>query len=297
MSAKPLSGMTGFGRGASEGVFGSVIAEARSVNGKGLDVRLRLPAGLDALEIPLREAVRARFQRGSVTLTLTWNREAAEAAVRIDEARLDAYARAARVLSDQGLAAQASAGELMALKGVILSDDAETVSDETLEALNAAALAAADAALAALQGAREAEGAAMGAVLSGHLDEIGTLTRDAAGLDAASPEAIKARLEAKFNELLPSGLEPERLAQEAAMMAVKADIREELDRLAAHVTEARTLLKAGSPCGRKLDFLSQEFNREANTLCSKSSDPALTRIGLALKAAVDRLREQVQNVE
>ncbi|MCC5996126.1 MAG: DUF1732 domain-containing protein, partial [Oceanicaulis sp.] len=194
------------------------------------------------------------------------------------------------------LAAPASAGELMALKGVILAEDAETQTGPD-EALAEAALKAAYAALNMLQDAREAEGAAMGAVLTGHLDEIETLTREAAALDAARSAAIKARIEAKFAELLPSGLDPERLAQEAAVLAVKADVREELDRLAAHIDSARALIKGGSPCGRKLDFLSQEFNREANTLCSKSGDPALTRIGLALKAAVDRLREQVQNVE
>ena len=184
----------------------------------------------------------------------------------------------------------------MALKGVILAEDAEVQTGPD-EALIADALSCADAALAMLQAAREAEGAAMGAVLTGHLDEIEALTREAAALDAVRPAAIKARIEAKFAELLPNGLDPERLAQEAAVLAVKADIREELDRLVAHIDSARALIAGGSPSGRKLDFLSQEFNREANTLCSKSNDPALTRIGLALKAAVDRLREQVQNVE
>jgi uncharacterized protein (TIGR00255 family) len=292
----PLSGMTGFGRAEGQGPYGVLSVEARSVNGKGLDFRLRVPTGLDALEIPLRDMARARFQRGSVTLTVTLARAGSEAGVRVDEARLDAYARAAKALSDQGLAAPASAGELMALKGVILAEDAEVQTGPD-EALAAAAMKAAEAALIMLQDAREAEGAAMGAVLTGHLDEIEALTREAAALDAARPAAIKARIEAKFAELLPNGLDPERLAQEAAVLAVKADIREELDRLAAHIDGARALIAGGSPSGRKLDFLSQEFNREANTLCSKSNDPALTRIGLALKAAVDRLREQVQNVE
>jgi len=295
MSA-PLSGMTAFGRAEAQGPYGVLSVEARSVNGKGLDFRLRVPSGMDALEIPLRDRTRARFQRGSVTLTVTLSRTAGDAGVRVDEARLGAYARAAKALSDQGLAQLASAGELMALKGVILAEDAEVQTGPD-EALIADALSCADAALAMLQAAREAEGAAMGAVLTGHLDEIEALTREAAALDAVRPAAIKARIEAKFAELLPNGLDPERLAQEAAVLAVKADIREELDRLVAHIDSARALIAGGSPSGRKLDFLSQEFNREANTLCSKSNDPALTRIGLALKAAVDRLREQVQNVE
>ncbi|MCH8490062.1 MAG: YicC family protein [Oceanicaulis sp.] len=295
MSA-PLSGMTGFGRAEAQGDFGVLSVEARSVNGKGLDFRLRVPAGMDALEIPLRDMARARFQRGSVTLTVTLARHVGETGVRVDEARLEAYARAARGLSDKGLAQPASAGELMALKGVILAEDADAPTGPD-EAAMAAALEAAEAALTMLQDAREAEGAAMGAVLTGHLDEIEALTREAAALDAAGPAAIKARIDAKFAELLPNDLDPERLAQEAAVLAVKADVREELDRLAAHIDSARALIKGGSPSGRKLDFLSQEFNREANTLCSKSNDPALTRIGLALKAAVDRLREQVQNVE
>ena len=137
----------------------------------------------------------------------------------------------------------------------------------------------------------------MAAVLETHLAQIEGLRAEAAGCADALPAAIKARIQAKFDELLPSGLDPERLEQEAAMLAVKADIREELDRLTAHIDQARALLAGGSPCGRKLDFLAQEFNREANTLCSKSADPGLTRIGLALKAAVDRLREQIQHVE
>ncbi|MGJ3233207.1 MAG: YicC/YloC family endoribonuclease [Oceanicaulis sp.] len=294
MSA-PLSGMTGFGRADRAGEFGRIEVEARSVNGKGLDVRLRLAAGLEAIEPALREMIKARFSRGSVNIAVSYSAPEGAAGVVIDEDRLKAYAEAAKRLSDAGLAAPASAGELMALKGVIASEDAEALVEP--ETLAAAALEAAGEALGGLQQAREDEGAALAGVLEEHLAEIESLREEAAASAAALPEAIRDRVKAKFDELLPSSLDPDRLAQEAAAIAVKADVREELDRLKAHIDSARQLLAGGSPVGRKLDFLSQEFNREANTLCSKAADPALTRAGLAMKAAVDRLREQVQNVE
>ena len=294
--ARTVTGMTGFGRGEASGDFGTLSVEARSVNGKGLDLRLRLPSGFDAIESRLRDLARARFNRGSVTVAIAHAPPQGDAGLRVDEARLALLAERARKLSEDGLAAPATAGELLGLKGVIATDDVG-VEDVDVEALHAAALKAAAEAFHSLKSARDEEGAAMAAVLDEHLGEIETLRAQAAANAEAAPAAIKARIQAKFDELLPNGLDPERLEQEAALLAVKADIREELDRLTAHVDQARTLLSGGSPCGRKLDFLAQEFNREANTLCSKSADPALTRIGLALKAAVDRLREQVQNVE
>lgn len=292
----PLSGMTGFGAASRAGAFGELTVEARSVNGKGLDVRLRLPSGLDALESPLREMTRARFSRGSVSVNIALKAPDGAAGVRIDAERLELYARAARDLAEKGLAGPASAGELMALKGVISADETDPAALEP-EALAAAATEAVAEAFAALQAARESEGAALAGILEEHLAEIEALREDAVASAAARPAAIRDRIKARFDELLPSGLDPERLEAEAAMLAVKADVREELDRLNAHVIEARKLMAGGSPCGRKLDFLSQEFNREANTLCSKAADPDLTRAGLAMKAAVDRMREQVQNVE
>lgn len=291
-----LSGMTGFARAQASGEYGTVSVEARSVNGKGLDVRLRLPQGFDALEAPLREQAKARFARGSVSVSVTLDAPEAGSSVHLDTDRLYAYAKAARALVDDGLAAPATAGELLALKGVIVSEDAEA--DELIvEQRNLATLKTVEQALDALRAARRDEGAALKGVLEGHLAEIAQLRDRAAACAGALPDAIRDRLKARLDELVESGLDPDRLAQEAALLAVKADVREELDRLTAHVDSAHALLEAGSPCGRKLDFLSQEFNREANTLCSKSADPALTRIGLDLKAAVDRLREQVQNVE
>jgi uncharacterized protein (TIGR00255 family) len=288
--------MTGFGAASRSGSFGEISVEARSVNGKGLDFRLRLPPGLDALEAPLREMARARFQRGSITATVNLTAPDGVAGVRIDTERLNLYARAAFELSNAGLVAPATAGELMALKGVISADDTDPAALDT-EALAAAATEAAGEAFAGLQGARETEGAALADILEEHIAEIEALRETAASSASALPAAIRDRIKAKFDELLPSGLDRDRLEAEAAMLAVKADVREELDRLKAHISEARMLMAAGSPCGRKLDFLSQEFNREANTLCSKAADPQLTRAGLAMKAAVDRMREQVQNVE
>lgn len=291
-----LSGMTGFGAARRAGAFGEVGVEARSVNGKGLDLRLRLPSGLDGLDAAIREMARARFHRGSITVTVTVSAPEGAAGVRIDADRLEVYARAARDLSEKGWAAPANAADLLALKGVITADEADPASLEP-EALAAAATEAAGEAFAGLQEARQAEGAALADMLTEHLAEIDALREAAEASAGALPAAIKDRIKAKFDELLPSGLDPERLEAEAAALAVKADVREELDRLKAHSVEARKLIAAGSPCGRKLDFLSQEFNREANTLCSKAADADLTRAGLAMKAAVDRMREQVQNVE
>jgi uncharacterized protein (TIGR00255 family) len=291
-----LSGMTGFARTERSGEYGAVSVEARSVNGKGLDVRLRLPQGLDALENPVRELAKTRFTRGSVSLNVTLTAPNDAGLASVDQARLQAYVEATAYLVEHGSVRAPSVGELLALKGVITSEDA-VLSEDQIDARNAAILEAVEAAFDGLKAARLEEGAALKGMLDSHLDEISTLRTQAAACDSAMPAAIKARLQAKLEDLLDGTVDPDRLAQEAAMMAVKADVREELDRLKAHIDSAHALIDGGSPCGRKLDFLSQEFNREANTLCSKSSDTQLTNIGLALKATVDRLREQVQNVE
>jgi uncharacterized protein (TIGR00255 family) len=288
--------MTGFARTERSGAYGSISVEARSVNGKGLDVRLRLPQGLDAVENPIRELAKQRFNRGSVSIAVTLTAPEGASAASVDMAQLEAYLHATRALVDKGGVRAASIGELLALKGVIISEETG-LDEEQAAARDAELVSAVEAALDGLKAARLEEGAALKSVLEGHLDEIADLREQAANCAAAMPDAIKARLQAKLDELISGGVDPDRLAQEAAMMAVKADVREELDRLKAHIDSAHALLDAGSPCGRKLDFLSQEFNREANTLCSKSADTQLTNIGLALKATVDRLREQVQNVE
>lgn len=291
-----LSGMTGFARTETSGEAGTASVEARSVNGKGLDVRLRLAPGLDRLEAEIKKRAKDRFTRGSVNINVSFAEPEGASSLHIDRERLAALAEVGRDLVEKGLADKPRMDGLLALRGVIVTEEAEP-DVARIAAIDALVLEAVDDAVAGLEAARQDEGASLEAVLTGHVDEIERLTKAAASHAASQPAAIKARLQAKFEELLPQGLDEDRLAQEAASLAVRADVREELDRLSAHIDSARALLAEGSPVGRKLDFLSQEFNREANTLCSKSADRELTEIGLALKAAIDQVREQVQNVE
>ncbi len=268
-----LASMTGFGR--AEGVTNGLgwVWEVRSVNGRGLDLRLRLPPGLDALEPALREAVGRALRRGNVSATLTLRREAA-ARHAADPAALDA------VLA-------------LALPGVLRTDTAETAPDPV------AVQAGFATALAGLVAARLEEGGRLALILSTLLDEITALHRTAGAQAADQPAQHQVRLAEQVAALVAAlpALPAERIAQEVALLAARSDVREELDRLAAHNEAARALLAEGTGVGRKLDFLVQEFNREANTLCSKSASLALTATGLALKAAIERLREQVANVE
>lgn len=288
-----LSGMTGFAR--CEGVEGEWrwSWEARSVNGKGLEARFRFPAGIDRLEAKARELAKTRFTRGNVQATLVLRRDTAGAGIDIDTARIDALLRASQPYVESGRVQRPTFEGLVGLAASLGS----ATPDEAGAGLDTAVLDGLARALDALQAARRQEGATLAPVLSGHVDTIEDLTRQAAGSAAVRIDAIRDRLAAKYAELLDGDLPEDRLAQEAAVMAVKMDVREELDRLEAHIASARELISGGSPVGRKLDFLSQEFNREANTLCSKSSDSSLTQIGLAIKNAVDQFREQVQNVE
>lgn len=288
-----LSGMTGFAR--CEGVHGDWrwAWEARSVNGKGLEVRLRFPPGHDRLETKARDLAKARFTRGNIQASLSLKREAGPAGLDIDTARLDALLEAARPYIEHGLVAKPSFEGLLGIAGNAGGEEPEAADAD----LDAALLGGLEATFEALRAARQEEGRALHTLLVSHIDTVETLVSQAGASAAARIETIRDRLAAKFAELLTGDLPEDRLAQEAAVLAVKMDVREELDRLAAHIVSARELLAAGSPAGRKLDFLSQEFNREANTLCSKSSDSSLTQIGLALKNAIDQFREQVQNVE
>lgn len=290
--------MTGFARAEGTASTASFAWELRSVNGKGLEVRLRLPQGLERLETLVRQAVQLRFGRGNIQATLTLVRPAMASAPVINEALLrEIAARAARLADEFGLAPPSVDG-LLALRGVI--EQAETdESEEARAAGDAAVLAALEHAIDALAHARAAEGLALAPVLLGQVDAIEALTREAESDPARDPAAIRARIADQVSLLLngSSGLDEARLHQEAALLATRADIREELDRLAAHVSAARDLIQNGGPVGRKLDFLSQEFIRESNTLCSKSNASSLTAIGLRLKGVVDQFREQVQNLE
>jgi uncharacterized protein (TIGR00255 family) len=291
-----LSGMTGFGRadGASEGWTWSV--EARSVNGRNLEVRFRGPNGFDGLERAAKAAAQARLARGQVTIGVQAKRiEAGEAAVTINAAVLARYLTLANDLAEDG-ATPPSADGLLALRGVIEAPE-EVDDPEARAVLEAAMAGTVEAALDALKASREGEGAQLTPVLEEFIRRIEALVVQAESEATAQVVAIRDRFSRRMSELAPDapGLE-DRIFLEAAALATKADVREELDRLAAHIDAARQLL-VSAPAGRKLDFLMQEFMREANTLCSKSATTALTGIGLELKAVIEQLREQVQNVE
>lgn len=293
-----LQSMTGFGRASVDHDGAAIAWELKSVNGKGLEVRLRLPPGLERLEQPVRQLIQKRFSRGNVQAGLSLSRLGLAAQPVVNEAFLADLAGLAQRLQEQFGTAPASADGLLALRGVFETPDA-VEDDEARAALDAAILAALDTALGALETARREEGAALGRLISGHLDAIEGLTLRAEADPSREPAAIRARLAEQVALLLDVSqpLDEARLHMEAAFLATRADIREEIDRLKTHIASARALLAAGGPAGRKLDFLSQEFNRESNTLCSKSNAAAITAIGLELKAVVDQFREQVQNLE
>jgi uncharacterized protein (TIGR00255 family) len=292
-----LASMTGFAdaRGTHAGLRWRW--EVRSVNGRALDIRLRTPPGFEGLEASARTLAAERFRRGSLQAVLTAAQEEGARALRVDPVALaDAVKIAKRVHEETGLP-QARVDGLLALRGVIVQDDLAALDDEARMKRDAAMLESLADAFDALAKARASEGAKIQAVLLSQVGEIETLTARARELAAAQPAALRERLEAQVAELMTGSLPEDRIAQEVALLAARADVREEMDRLTAHCQEARTLIGGKEPSGRKLDFLSQEFNREANTLCSKAADIALTRIGLALKAVIDQFREQVANVE
>jgi uncharacterized protein (TIGR00255 family) len=293
-----LSSMTGFARG--HGVSGSYAWawEIKSVNGKGLDVRLRLPSGWDAIEAPVRARAAERLARGSIQATLTVERSGVAPVVRINAAVLDALLATLGQLRPRIDAAPPTLDGLLSLKGVMEVSDLEENEDERRSA-EAAAIAGFAEAVAALSEMRQREGAALARILKSRLEEIAALAHRAENAPGRRVEAIRARLAEQVATLLAQSdrFDPDRLHQEAILLATKADVREELDRLAAHVAQALQLIDGGGAVGRRLDFLAQELNREANTLCAKANDVELTNIGLELKAAVEQFREQVQNVE
>lgn len=290
-----LTSMTGFGRaeGAQHGWTWAV--EARSVNGRNLEVRFRGPPGFDSLERSAREAAQARFQRGQITLGVQARRVEGDQALVLNRPVLEQYAALAEHLAARGFG-PASADGLLALRGVMEAPQEDADAD-TRAAVEAAMTAAIAEALDALAASRAAEGDRLAPVINGLIEQIEGLVGQAETGAAAQTDAIRERFTRRMNELAPDGPDlTERIVLEAAALAARADVREELDRLTAHIDSARNLSKGGA-VGRKLDFLMQEFMREANTLCSKSATTQLTAVGLDLKAAIEQLREQVQNVE
>ncbi|TGD92880.1 YicC/YloC family endoribonuclease [Methylobacterium nonmethylotrophicum] len=289
-----IASMTGFAREAGTTGPAHWAWELKSVNGRGLEVRVRVPAGLDAVGEEARAVVQKRFSRGTCHLTLTLSRAEAAPRVRINEALLASLAEAVtRVPMPLGITLPSVDG-LLHVRGVVEVEE-EASDDEALRRdLAAAALRLVE----ALAEGRRAEGRALSDIVGGQLAVMADLVEAAEACPARKPEAVKARLAAQVAALMEAGgLDPARLHQEAVLLAARADVREEIDRLRAHLTAARDLLSAGGAVGRRLDFLAQELGREANTLCAKANDVALSRIGLDLKAVVEQFREQVQNVE
>ncbi|MEM9635986.1 MAG: YicC/YloC family endoribonuclease [Pseudomonadota bacterium] len=295
-----LASMTGFARALGETGPVRWTWEFRSVNGKSLDLRIRIPTGLETLEPRIRERCSKVLRRGNVSIGLAMQRDQSEQEFQVNESALEAVLSTIDLLKNRvpDLAPPSIDG-ILAQKGVFELKEPED-DEEAQAALHKALLTSLDVALIDLVDMRHTEGQAIGNVVRSQIDRIAELTQAAEDLPARKPEAIKARLQKQVADLLDASdgqLDPQRLHQEAVFLATKADIREELDRLQAHVAAVRELMDTAGAIGRRLDFLAQEFNREANTLCSKSNDVDLTAIGLDLKAVIDQMREQIQNLE
>ena len=293
-----IKSMTGFAR--SDGAMGPISWhwEVRSVNGRGLDVRLRLPPGYEALEVRIREAVAKRIVRGNLTVNLNIKRSEGETRIKLNESALRQVLAALDKLKTTMEMAPPRPEALLGIKGVLELVEPEE-SEADMQARTTAMLAGLAEALDGMVRAREAEGGHLRTIVLDQVAAIERLVGSVAASPSRSPDAIRQRLKEQVGRLLETavGLDEGRLYQEAAMLATRADVEEELKRLGAHIAGARELLSSREPAGRRLDFLAQEFNREANTVCSKSSDPETTRAGLELKAVIDQMREQVQNIE
>jgi uncharacterized protein (TIGR00255 family) len=293
-----LSSMTGFARG--QGVSGAYAWswEVRSVNGKGLEIRLRWPPGWEAIDQPVRARSAAALMRGTVHASLTIERQGVQPIVKVNEDVLAAVLSTMHDLAGKVDAAAPRLDGILAIKGVVEVHDADE-REEDRRAAEGAVVAGFERALADLGEMRRHEGDVLGKLLSTRLGEISALVARAEAAPGRKAEAVRKRLAEQVAELLEnsSRFDPDRLHQEAIMLATRADVREELDRLTAHVAQAGKLIAAGGAIGRRLDFLAQELNRESNTLCAKSNDVELTNIGLELKNTVEQFREQVQNLE
>jgi uncharacterized protein (TIGR00255 family) len=294
-----ISSMTGFARadGSTDGL--SWIWESRSVNGRGLDVRLRLPPGYEALEIPARDAVAKRFARGSISLSLSIEKQQTNGAIRLNEQVLADVIKAADRVSTLSGATKPDAAQLLMIKGVLETSDQATEDAAARASREKTILQSLEAALDKLGEARRAEGARLGGVIHDQISQIEQLAATVRVSPSRAPEAVMTRLKDAIARLVDTtaALDDQRLHQEAVLIATRADVEEELQRLSAHVAAARDILAERGSVGRKLDFLAQEFNREANTLCSKANAVDITRLGLQLKTVIDQFREQVQNVE
>ncbi|WP_316861268.1 YicC/YloC family endoribonuclease [uncultured Cohaesibacter sp.] len=293
-----LVSMTGFTRTGGRSNTYQWTWEIKTVNGKGLDLRLRLPSGFDELDRPVRDILSKHLSRGSCFINLSLQHENSGQNVKVNEAVLEAVLAAMTSIENRIDAKKPGLDGILSIKGVL-----EQVEEEEDEAVRAEVIKAllesfADA-VSDLESMRRAEGDALAKIVLQRVEEIETLTKEAEDCPARSVEAIRAKLHQQIDRIIEAdkGFDEDRLYQEAVLLAGKADIREELDRLYAHCEAVRALLADNRPVGRKLDFLAQEFNREANTLCSKSNDTSLTAIGLSLKASIEQLREQIQNVE
>lgn len=290
--------MTGFARAEGQIDGLSWAWELRSVNGKSFDLRLRLPPGWDSLEAPCKSAIADLLKRGSISGTLSVTEQARPPVLKLNEAVLAQLATLVRSLEGVIDAAPPTVDGLLGVRGVIEIVESE-ISEAQRESRQAAVQAGFATALQALAASRRSEGERTAAALQARLDEIADHVTAAEALAAAVPAQLRSRFQKQMAILLEAAppLSEERLAQEVALLIARADVREELDRLTAHLQAAADLLHEGANIGRRFDFLCQEFNREANTLCSKSADIGLTKIGIALKAAIEQLREQVQNIE
>jgi uncharacterized protein (TIGR00255 family) len=290
--------MTGFAR--TSGAVGDFLWtwELKTVNGRSLDVRCRVPQGFEAMDGLVRQAAAEHLKRGNLSANLTVDDVASRGRLTVNRAALDQILALVGEMQGKLDARAPSLDGLLGLKGV-LEVETPQVQPDIMAKRQLAIETGLKQAMSELGTMRQVEGARLGQMVLGHLDEVERLRVAAVATAGAQPINIRLRLEEQLKQLMPEGIpvDPERLVQELAIIAGRADVREEIDRLAAHVAAARDLITKGSAVGRKLDFLCQEFNREANTLCSKAADLALTNLGIELKAAIEQLREQIQNIE
>lgn len=295
-----LASMTGFSRQSGQYDAHRWVWEISGVNSKGLDIRLRFPQGAEGLEIAARRLVTDRLSRGSVSVFLAVDARDTDLPCQVNEPLVRQILDLAARWQDLGIDKPRLDG-LLALKGVLVPPTGLVLSDAQRDQLEAAQMETLDQALGAFVQARREEGARLGHILCDHLDRLDALILEGEAADALRPDKVRARLVRQLDDLMGASgtqrLSEDRLYQELALLAVKADVREELDRLRSHLQGARELLHRGGPCGRQLDFLSQELNREANTLCSKSQDVSLTRIGMEIKSTINQFREQILNLE